>query len=156
MNLKSATKICLLGSVLLACMSYCTQPTTEKSDETQLEAIAEQPNGIEALEDNRVLKVDSMGSVQNYMDISNDRTEENRKNLRQINNEIKSEKSERKLAFEGEIFQLNKKNLELQAQTADSLNYQGVSWEDFKANLNNELDMLEASIAELKVRIEKN
>jgi len=155
MKVTSTIKKSLLGGIFLVSLSNCSQPTANNQRDNQVETLGENSGLGKTLANDPIFQIDSARLVQDYMNLSNDRIKENTKKLNQISSQFISESSGIKLIFQGEIFQLNKQNLRLKAQTADSLTYRGSSWDNFKATFDNELGMLEASIAALKIRSEK-
>ncbi|TVP53168.1 MAG: hypothetical protein EA341_01470 [Mongoliibacter sp.] len=83
---------------------------------------------------------------------TNARLVENTRNLKNISDSYISEKNAVNLAFQGELFLLNKKNSELRSRINNSLvNLNNPVKGDFK-DFSIELDLLESNIENLRVR----
>lgn len=155
MKLGSANYRCLSSFLLLACLSFCTNPNENKLTENQAEVIEFPSKNLNTTIEAELIEYDSLRTVQDYVLETTERIQLISENLDQINQVFTSNKSEVNFTFQGKVFQLKKKILVLKIQTNDLAKYSGISWEDSSAKLNNELDMLEASVAELKIQSEK-
>lgn len=154
MNVLSIMRKGLLSLALISGFSYCTEPAKEKNEKAALEI---QDNQIEALKINEEFSlavIDSVFEFQEYINATKFRLSENTKNLDDIKSEFKSDKSKIMLAFEGEVFKLNKKNLELKSRVNDSLKYQTGLEDPYFTELDKEIGILESSITDLRKRSE--
>ncbi len=154
MNVLSIIWKGFLSLALVLGFSYCAQPAKEKNEKAALEI---QDNQIEAMrgkEEFKLIVIDSVFEFQEYINETQFRLSENTKNLDDIKRELKSDKSKVRLAFEGEIFRLNKKNLELKSRVNDSVKYHNSLGNPFFNEIDKEIDILESSITDLKKRSE--
>ena len=155
MQLGSANYRCLSSFLLLACLSFCTNPNENKRTENQAEVIEFPSKKLNTKIEAELIEYDSLRTIQNYVLETTERIQLISEDLDQINQVFKSNKSGVNFAFQGVVFQLKKKILSLKIEINDLLKYQGISWEASRARLTNELDMLEDSVAELKTQSEK-
>lgn len=154
MKLRTAFKMSLSGSVILLAFAYCTDPTKiyKLNDATE---ITEDRSETLAQEKGRRLKIDSTVSFRLNLNEYTNRIIEIENHLNQFKSELDAE-SKLTLALGNEVFQFNKKILELKVQIRESLNYPSTSWASFEAMLAEELDIMEASIADFKKRSGEN
>lgn len=130
--------------------SYCAEPVEEKNENVAFK-IQDDLKGDEGLS----LEItDSVFEFQEYINETKFRLSQNTKNLEDIKSEFKSDISKIRLAFEGELFNLNKKNLELKSRVNDSLKYQNNLADAYYTELEKEIDILESSITDLRKRSE--
>jgi hypothetical protein len=153
MNVLSIIRKGLFIVAFVSVFTYCGKPAKEKNEKAALE-IQDLIDTLKVNEEFGLVVINSVFEFQEYINATRFRLSENTKNLDDIKNEFKSEKSKIRLAFEGEVFRLNKKNLELKSRVNDSLKYQ-ISLSDlYFTELDKEIDILESSITDLRKRSE--
>jgi hypothetical protein len=151
MNILSVLRNVLLSSALVWGFSFCAKPVEEKDE--KIESIVQNLNDdLEGDEGLRLAKIDSVFEFQKYINLTKYRLDQNTKNLDDIKSEFKSDKSKVRLAFEGELFNLNKKNLELKSRVNDSQKSQNNLVDTNYIELDKEIDILESSIIDLRKR----
>jgi hypothetical protein len=154
MNILSKIKNFLFGLVLISGFSYCAEPAKEKNEKAVLEIQDNLKDAIKADEELILVRMDSVFEFQEYINATKFRLSENTKNLDDLKSEFKTDKSKIRLAFEGEVFKLNKKNLELKSRVNDSLKYQTGLEDPYFTELEKEMNKLELSIIDLRKRSE--
>jgi hypothetical protein len=154
MNVLSIMRKGLISLALVSGFSNCTKPAKEKNEKAPLEIQSNQIDALKGNEEFRLEVIDSVFEFQEYINATKFRLSENTKNLDDIKSEFKSDKSKIRLAFEGELFKLNKKNLELKSKVNDSLKYQTGLEDPYFTELDKEIGILELSITDLRKRSE--
>ena len=155
MKLKSAFNISLLSSILLFEFSYCAQPKEIHNGDIPVKEIAEQSNDLEMKDNPTLFETDSMTSFRIYLNLSDTKLQNIGRELDQMNSWITTENSDMTLALGGELFQLNKKRLELKTIIRKSLDNADTSFEALEATLTEDLEILEASVSDFKERNRK-
>ena len=134
--------------------SYCAKPVEEKNENGAFKIQDNFNDNLKGDEGLSLVMIDSVFEFQEYINETKFRLSQNTKNLEDIKSEFKSDISKIRLTFEGELFNLNKKNLELKSRVNDSLKYQNNLADAFYTELEKEIDILESSITDLRKRSE--
>lgn len=143
-----------LSLVLMLGFSYCAKPVEEKNENGAFKIQDNFNDNLKGDEGLSLVMIDSVFEFQEYINETKFRLSQNTKNLEDIKSEFKSDISKIRLTFEGELFNLNKKNLELKSRVNDSLKYQNNLADAFYTELEKEIDILESSITDLRKRSE--
>ncbi|WP_158856258.1 hypothetical protein [Lunatibacter salilacus] len=139
----------LPSSILLFALSYCAQPSEINGDHKN-DVPVDTTSGLEEYGTGNPIESDSLLELRKFLGISTYRLNEIEHHLDQINSEFNTDRKNLTLTVGGEVFQLNKKHLELKSKVRESVNYTGTSWLAFEAALTAELDMLEEAISNFK------
>ncbi|HSI78010.1 MAG TPA: hypothetical protein VK957_19075 [Lunatimonas sp.] len=139
--------------MLLFALSFCTQPIEIYGD-NQIEIPIVTNSDLDEYGTSNPIVSDSLLDVRKLLGISTYRLNEIEHSLDRINNEFNTNRKNLTLTVGGEVFQLNKKHLELKSKVRESLNYRGASWLEFEEGLTADLDMLEEAISEFNERRE--
>jgi uncharacterized protein HemX len=85
-----------------------------------------------------------------YLSVAKSRLELNSKRIEEIQQSYKSERTDLRLAFEEEVFELKKRNLALLSRTNNAVSVDIEYWETAKNEIDKEMNSLDRSIADLK------
>lgn len=85
-----------------------------------------------------------------YLSVAKSRLELNSKRIDEIQQSFKSERTDLRLAFEEEVFELKKRNLALLSRTNNAIPVDIELWETAKNEIDKEMNSLDRSIADLK------
>ncbi len=144
-------KVILVFVLVLGCAS-CSNPSEEINEKTELETNEIQIDEPRFNDELIIPNSEIFFVFEQFKIETNARLVENTKNLKSISESYISEKNAANLAFQGELFVLNKKNSELRSRINNSLvninNPVESDYEDFSK----EMDLLELNIEELRNR----
>ncbi|MCR9015851.1 hypothetical protein [Aquiflexum gelatinilyticum] len=153
MNIKSKVSSLLLVSAIGFGFGSCSKPIEEKMDDAESKVEEKQDEVTEAKVDLYQVASDSATQVTEYLMVTKERLKENTQNLEEIKEGFSSDKTDRKLAYDEELTSLINQNRALIAVVNDTPAIQSDTWKNVRVELNQQMDDLEKSIAELKEKV---
>lgn len=154
MNVLSIIRNCLFSLAIVSGFSYCAKPVEGKNEVPAIDFLDNLKDAEEVNEEPMLVRMDSVSEYQGYINAIQFRLNENTKNLDNIKSEFKSDKNKARLDFEGEVFKLNKKNLELKSRVFYAIDSQIRLSDTYFKELEKEMLILESSIIDLRKQIE--
>jgi hypothetical protein len=153
MKIVSALYSCLLLLLFLFSLNHCTAPevTTPVKTNEDSDNFSDTSPESAVLEE---MRQDSLTFERNKIVLTKKLNELEGK-LERFNIEFNNERKDLSLVRGGEIFQLNKKHLELKARLRESLTYT-LTWSESHATLTEELETLEKAIGDLEKKIARS
>jgi len=153
LNIKSKTSSMLVLTAIVLCFGSCSKPIEEKMDDAESKVKEKQVEVAEAKVDLYQVASDSAIQVAEYLMVTKERLKANTKNLEEIKEGFSSDKTDRKLAFDEELASLINLNRALIAVVNDTPAIRSDTWKNVRVELNQQMDDLEKSIAELKEKV---
>lgn len=153
MNIKSKVSSLLLVSAIGFGFGSCSKPIEEKMDDAESKVEEKQDEVTEAKVDLYQVASDSANQVTEYLMVTKERLKENTQNLEEIKEGFSSDKTDRKLAYDEELTSLINQNRALIAVVNDTPAIRSDTWKNVRVELNQQMDDLEKSIAELKEKV---
>jgi hypothetical protein len=151
MNIKSKVSSLLLVSAIG--FGSCTKPIEEKMEDAESNVKEKQIEVVEAKVDLYQAASDSAIQVTEYLMVTKERLKSNTKNLDEIKEGFRSDKTDRKFAFDAELVSLISQNRALIAEVNDTPAIRSDTWKNFRLELNQQMDDLEKSITELNEKL---
>jgi hypothetical protein len=151
MNIKSKVSSLLLVSAIG--FGSCTKPIEEKMEDAESNVKEKQIEVVEAKVDLYQAASDSAIQVTEYLMVTKERLKANTKNLDEIKEGFRSDKTDRKFAFDAEMVSLINQNRALIAVVNDTPAIRSDTWKNARLELNQQMDDLEKSITELNEKL---
>ncbi|MCS4436309.1 hypothetical protein [Aquiflexum gelatinilyticum] len=153
MNIKSKVSSLLLVSAIGFGFGSCSKPIEEKMDDAESKVEEKQDEVTEAKVDLYQVASDSATQVTEYLMVTKERLKANTQSLEEIKEGFSSDKTDRKLAYDEELTSLINQNRALIAVVNDTPAIRSDTWKNVRVELNQQMDDLEKSIAELKEKV---
>ena len=153
MNITTKASSLLVVTAIVLGLGGCSKPLEEKMDEAESKVEEKQSEVVEAKLDLYQVASDSAIRVTEYLMVTKERLKANSKNLNEIKEEVTSDKTESKLAFDKELLSLINQNRALLAVVNDTPAIRSDTWKNVRVELNQQMDDLEKSIAKLKEKV---
>ncbi|MCH6201816.1 hypothetical protein MMU07_19710 [Aquiflexum sp. LQ15W] len=153
MKIKTKVSSLLVVTAMAIGLESCSKPIEEKMDDAESKVEEKQVEVAEAKVDLYQVASDSANQVAEYLMVTKERLKANTKNLEEIKKGFSSYKTDRKLAFDEELASLINLNRALIAVVNDTPAIRSYTWKNVRLELNQQMDDLEKSIAELKEKV---
>lgn len=142
-------KIAFASGVMMFGLISCSQPNEAKRDFAETGIENSRINVVRTQPQEIIIKEDSLINFAAYSALVEMRYFQNEQTLKEMRNILKSEVNAVQLEYNLELYNLNKRNLEIKASVNDKANQDSKTWDRFKTNTNEALDKLEKEIREL-------
>lgn len=140
----------LAVSVLAFLMFKCTKPQDHMDVSQVLDKMETPSELVDQKQDAKEKSAEFTRTTNEYLSVAKSRLELNSKRIDEIQQSFKSERTDLRLAFEEEVFELKKRNLALLSRTNNAIPIDIELWETAKNEIDKEMNSLDRSIADLK------
>jgi uncharacterized protein HemX len=140
----------LAVSALVFGFVTCTRHTDQMIVDRAFEKIENPPQQVAEEQAAKQKAAEFARAAKDYYDVAKSRLELNSRQIDEIQQSYESGRTDLKLAFEEEVFELKKRNLALMARIEDAVLIESDFWETTKKKMNKDMDALDRSIAVLK------
>jgi hypothetical protein len=150
------TKIMKIAVFILvvAGVTSCAHPNAKEIDSKDYDAneLSIDRDSTDLVKTNpeaMMARADSLVDYNTYVSIIDARYDQNGETLSEMKKNFKSEVNAVQMEYDQELYELNKRNLQIKTKVKNHEVQNSESWNDFKTIINNEIIELEKSIREL-------
>lgn len=141
---KNILKLSFVACIAIMGLASCNSTPEKKAEDVE----AAKENLIDAQDDLQQARIDSINDYNDFQKESEMKLQSNDESIALLKEKIKTEKKEVRIKLEENLDALKEKNAKLKIRMAEYKSEGKTNWEEFKQDVNKEIDELGKAISE--------